>query len=338
MLFLIKEVLLTVLHFLKADWHILSIGILIAVAINVYADPVKLRSLLSRRAGLSIPGSVLFGALTPLCACGTMAVLISMFVSALPWGAVMAFLVSSPLSSPSEFMFETAFLGTPFAIAMLISSVVLGISAGFVAHYLERKTSFFRGQSRLSTTKESSCCGTEATTQAASITEASSECCGAPAIAATAAGSCGCSNTKPLAERLKFREFGKQFFELGIKRILFYFVLFIAIGRVVEMHIPTHLITTLFSGDNAYSIPLSATIGLPLYVSNAAALPLLRSLLNAGAGQGAILAFLIAGKATGIPVIIGMSTFLKPRAIAFYVGFIYFGAIICGYVFSMFVR
>ena len=82
----INEILLTVLHFLKADWHILLIGILIAVSINVYADPVKLRSLLSRRAGLSIPGSVLFGALTPLCACGTMAVLISMFVSALPWG------------------------------------------------------------------------------------------------------------------------------------------------------------------------------------------------------------------------------------------------------------
>lgn len=317
------EIIRTVLYFLRADWHILLIGVLLAVGINVYADPVKLKKHLSGNAGLSVPGAVLFGAFTPLCACGTMAVLISMFVSAMPWGAVMAFLVSSPLTSPSEFMFETAFLGSRFAAAMLVSSVALGLFAGFLAHLLEKRTNFFRGQLRLAPAAEQ-CCAAAQPTEAAS-------CCTLPAPDAL---SCSCS-TQGLVERLKLKEFGKQVYELGVKKILLYFVLFIAMGKAVEMLIPTHWITALFSAERGYSIPLSATIGLPLYVSNASALPLMKSLINAGAGEGAVLAFLIAGKATGVPVIAGMSTFLKPRAIAFYVGIVYLGSIVAGYVFSV---
>jgi len=330
---LFLHIIQTVLYFLKADWHILLIGILLAVGVNVYSDPHKLRGLLVRRAGLSIPGAVLFGALTPLCACGTMAVLISMFVSAMPWGAVMAFLVSSPLTSPSEFMFETAFLGTHFAVAMLISSVALGISAGFLAHYLEKNTSLFKGQFRLGNDKtqtpltEAECCATA---------EPEASCC-SPALQNNPSCSCNAKNA-PWQERLKLKEFGQQFVQLGLKKVLLYFVLFIAVGALVERFIPTHLVESLFSEGRAYSIPLSATIGLPLYVSNSAALPLLRSLLNAGAGQGAILAFLIAGKATGVPVILGMSTFLKPKALAYYVGFIYFGSILAGFVLEFYLR
>ncbi|MGE5654485.1 MAG: permease [Bacillota bacterium] len=125
-----------------------------------------------------------------------------------------------------------------------------------------------------------------------------------------------------------------QVVSLGLKKILPYFILFIAVGRVVELSIPKSWINLLFSGSKAYSIPLSATIGLPLYVSNSAALPLLRSLANSGAGEGAILAFLITGKATGIPVIAGMSTFLKPRVIAFYVALVYVGGVAAGYAYQ----
>jgi uncharacterized membrane protein YraQ (UPF0718 family) len=57
------------------------------------------------------------------------------------------------------------------------------------------------------------------------------------------------------------------------------------------MIIPQSLIMTLFSADKAYSIPLAATIGLPLYSNDSSALPLLKSLINSGSGQGVVLAF-----------------------------------------------
>jgi len=138
-----------------------------------------------------------------------------------------------------------------------------------------------------------------------------------------------------LSETLKIKEFVKQFYELGIKKVLLYFVVFIAIGRGAEMLIPQEWIMTLFSGDKMFSTFLSATIGLPLYVSGSAALPLMKSMMNSGAGQGVLLAFLITGKATGVPVIAGMATILKKRAILFYVLFVYIGGIVLGLAYQM---
>lgn len=209
---------------------------------------------------------------------------------------------------------------------MTVSALALGLAAGFTAHYLEQRTGFFRGQFRWAQDHglAPGCCdGARSPVLPPD-----------PTAAVKAAGVCGCSHRPSLVERFKLKQLAQGFVELGLKRILVYFVLFIVIGRLVEMMVPAHWITLLFSGDKSYSIPLSATIGLPLYVSNAAALPLLRPLVNAGAGEGAVRAFLIAGKATGVPVIAGMSALLKPRAVPFYVGFAYLGSLVAGYVFS----
>jgi len=139
-------------------------------------------------------------------------------------------------------------------------------------------------------------------------------------------------------KKFKLDKFAKEFVNIGLKKILFYFIIFIAIGRVVEMIIPQSWIMTLFSADKAYSIPLAATIGLPLYLNDSSALPLLKSLINSGAGQGVVLAFIITGKATGIPVIAGMSTFLKKRAMLFYIATVYIGGILSGYIFQLLVK
>ncbi len=322
---IISELFWTVVAYLRADWSFLLIGILVAVSINVYLDPEKFRKWMEQRAGASIWGSIAFGAFTPLCACGTMAVLLSMFMGALPWGPVMAFLVSSPLTSPSEYIFETAVLGSRLANAMLISSVILGLLAGWAAHQLSKRTAFFSGQLTIRQAKSAQ----------NEVAVASESCCSSSGQIS----SCACSNetTSPSwRERLKVDEFLRAFVDLGLKKVLLYFVLFILVGKIAEMLIPQSLIMGLFGADRGFSIPLAATLGLPLYVSGPSALPLVRSFLESGAGEGAILAFMIAGKATGVPVIAGLSTIIKRRALLFYVAFIYLGAIAAGYILQLF--
>ena len=331
MINLIKDVIITVFNYLRADWHILLVGILMAVSINVYIDSIKLKKYLEKNAVLSVPGSVAFGALTPLCACGTMAVLLSMFISSMPWGAVMAFLVSSPLTSPSEFMFQTSFFGIRFATMVLISSILLGLLAGFIAHILDMKTNFFSGQFRINMKGNTSCCSSDDEGDGIiDLFESDSFCCSQEEALTEKENS--------LIEKYKIVQFVKEFYNIGIKKILFAFIVFIAIGRIVEMMIPKEWILALFSQDKSYSIPLGATIGLPLYVSGSASLPIMKSFMHSGAGEGAILAFLITGKATGIPVIAGMSTILRKKAILFYVGFVYLGGICFGYLYQALVN
>ncbi|SHJ08504.1 Uncharacterized membrane protein YraQ, UPF0718 family [Geosporobacter subterraneus DSM 17957] len=330
MMNLVKDVLLTVFNYLKADWHILLIGILMAVSINVYVDAMKLKKYLEKNAALSVPGSVAFGALTPLCACGTMAVLLSMFISSMPWGAVMAFLVSSPLTSPSEFMFQTSFFGARFATMVLISSIALGLLAGFIAHLLDMKTNFFAGQFRLNAQGQKSCCNKDEESDGMIDLLEPAACCSQEEVMT--------QHKQSFREKYKIDQFVKEFYNIGIKKILLAFIVFIAIGRIVEMIIPKEWILALFSQDKSYSIPLGATIGLPLYVSGSASLPIMKSFMHSGAGEGAVLAFLITGKATGIPVIAGMSTILRKKAILFYVGFVYLGGICFGYLYQALVN
>lgn len=313
---LFPVVMNAVRDYLVSDWPLLLLGTLFAVGMQVYVDGETVRRFMNSRSGVSISASILVGSLTPLCACGTMALVLSMFLSVLSWGPVMAFLISSPLSSPSEFVFESVFLGRSFAVSMLVASVVLGATAGITARYLEKSTAFFEGQFL-----------TPALAAGAS-------CCGA---AKTRDAGCSCgkkARNRTFLERFRVREFLTGMVRLGLMRILPLFVLFIAVGKIAEYFIPAAWITGLFGAGKGWSIPLAATLGLPLYLTDSSALPMFRTLLDGGAGQGALLAFLIAGKATGVPVIAGMSTILGRRAIGFYLAFIYIGSILVGFAYQ----
>jgi len=71
---LIKDTIFYVLDTLIHDAVPLTFGIMVACILNVYIDPEKFRTLLMKRKKVSIVGSVAFGAFTPFCACGTMAI------------------------------------------------------------------------------------------------------------------------------------------------------------------------------------------------------------------------------------------------------------------------
>lgn len=128
MLNLLKETLIYVAGTLIHNAPVLALGILVAAAISVYIDPEKLRLALMKKAGISITGSVAFGTFTPFCACGTMAVIVSMMTTALPWGPIMAFLTSSPLMSPDEFILYSGIISFKFAAALTAASLIKGIN------------------------------------------------------------------------------------------------------------------------------------------------------------------------------------------------------------------
>ena len=65
-----------ILNTLYYDGFYLFISIFIAVLLSVFIKPEKAKALFLRRPQWMIPGSVTIGAVTPLCACGTMAVVL----------------------------------------------------------------------------------------------------------------------------------------------------------------------------------------------------------------------------------------------------------------------
>lgn len=341
-----KDTVMYVIGTLVHNLPALVVGVLVAAAIQVYVNPDRMRNWLMRRSSVSIPATVAFGAFTPFCACGTMAVVLSMLVTSLPWGPIMAFLTSSPLMSPEEFVLISGIISPIFAIALAAASVVIGIGSGYAAHLIEKKTHFLDGQLRFTAKKDAAIpagcgCSGDAAGNISSCSTSEVQCgCGETDVQVQ--GCCGIiaspikeNRIKEFVIKYKINELFKAAFNVGIKKILPYFALFAGIGYLINRFIPSDWISALFGSNNIFAVPLAAAVGLPLYVNGDSSIPLIQSLMNSGVSAGAMLAFMITGPGTSAGVIAGIATIMKKRAIALYVAFLLVGAILIGYGYEL---
>lgn len=342
---LLSKTLQAVFLSLQHNWIVLAVTIMTAVLFKTYVDANKLSELLTRKKRVSVFASVSLGAFTPFCACGTTAVIIGMLTTALPWGAIMAFLTSSPLMSPDGFIMITGILGIRFALGLTAASLLIGISSGLITNVIESKTNFLDNQTRYS----------EASKESKVVCKCLESSVNIPILAFDAIFREGdefycCDDAKMeeygmttkndigfrILEKFKLKQLSSELIELGVKQILFFYMIFVAIGYLINSFVPMSIISVLFGKNSLFAIPLATLIGFPLYLTTESGVPIIQSMLKSGAGEGAMLAFMISGPATSAWVIAGLSSFLKKRAIMLYLGFIVVGSILSGYLYECF--
>lgn len=271
------------------NWPPLALAMLTAAVMKVHVNAEKLRAALLKRPKVSILTGIAVGAFTPLCACGTMAVVLGLLTTALPWGPIMAFLTSSPLMSPDGFIMLAGIIGPQFAIAMAIASILIGLVSGYGTHFIEKKTAFLKDQNRFTGKAAVSTCGC-----AQSAAASACECAPAPAAVA-----CGCAPVPagaqstycccmPLADcgkfvephvfeverllkKLRLGEVLQALWQVGVKQILFFFAVFVMVGFLINYFVPSSFILALFSSETVFAVPLAALIGLPLYIGGESA-------------------------------------------------------------------
>jgi uncharacterized membrane protein YraQ (UPF0718 family) len=102
---------------------------------------------------------------------------------------------------------------------------------------------------------------------------------------------------------------------------------------LITLYVPSDWIVGLLGNDNPLAIPTAALLGVPVYTSNLAALPLIGGLLAQGMNPGAALAFLIAGPTTTLPAMAAVWGLATRRVFALYVSFSLVGAVVLGFVY-----
>ncbi len=189
----LDKVLLAFAH----NWPYLLASILVGSLIKLFLDKDRVAAYLQghQKGGVALATAVAVA--TPLCSCGTTAIVIGMMASMMPWAPIVTFMVSSPLSSPEGMFYTAGLFGWPFALAVFIASILLGLAGGLVAGLLERG-GWLKNQARLVTTSLAS-----AAPVAQSLPVPSS--CGcqpAQLLAVTALAvpaACGCQPAQPAA-------------------------------------------------------------------------------------------------------------------------------------------
>ncbi len=282
-----------------APFFLLSVGVSAWVTVAGYAD--KIKAVFDKRQGMAIAGAASVGAVVPFCSCGVIPLIAAMLASGVPLGPVMAFWISSPLMSPEKFVLTAGVLGTDYAVARLVSAIVIGAGAGY-ATYLIGRGGRLDGELR-------------------SIV--------APGAQET--------QGETRMHRPSLSGFTAQASSVGLYLAKWLAVAFLLEALIVH-YVDPAWIGAILGSDNPWSIPLASAVGIPLYTSGVAAIPITKGLIAAGMGGGAAMAFLIAGPATCVPAMAGVWALVKRKAFAIYLTAGILGSLIAGYAFQLLVR
>jgi uncharacterized protein len=305
-------------------------------------------ALLRRPRGAVLVGAGV-GAFSPFCSCTVVPVVRGLLRVGVPLGAVMAFWIASPLMDVEILLLTVAILGLPIAIARLLATLVLSVGAGAAAQHLQARGWF--GERLLVAEERPSCadgttagseCGdaTGRTDQARPSSTGSTVSAGPTTLVAerTDTPASERTDTRPgLAGELRAigpaelaREVARESWVIG-RWLLLAFAMEVLIVR----YVPQEAIVGLLGTDSPLAIPFAALLGIPLYVTNIAALPIVAGLLDQGMQPGAAIAFLVAGPVTTLPAMAAVRGTVNGRVFAFYLAVGLGGAVAAGSIAGM---
>lgn len=308
------DVWLTVVH----TWIFVLISVLAAAATTVYIGTERVSAFLHRRQSVAVGMAVLVATLTPFCSCGTTAVLLGMMATTAPWAPLVAFVVSSPLTSPSELIFSAGLFGWSFAWLFFGGTIVLGLTAGWIAGILQR-LGWLDGQARM-----------EAIEPAAEVCDSGCDASDSPA-SISGVDTLVLVDRPTRLERLRLAEFGREIIVVG-RRLIYFFLAFTTLSYLFIEMIPTSWVTDYVGEGSVWAVPIGALLGLPAYLNSEASLPMVAGLMDGGMGPGAAMAFIVTGAGTSIGAISGLLIIARARIVALVVVSLFVGAIAMGMI------
>ena len=282
---------------IMAELVVLFIGISTIIAFVLMHMPQdKIKKWLSGKGILGNIMAVLFGAVTPFCACSTVPMTLGLLEAGVSFGTVMSFVIASPLMDPLVFILLGTFMGWKVAIGFLILTsafaVIFGVLFDKIGWADQIKHVRIKGV------------GHEQNDEV----------------------------PKGFKNRLK-SSFLKAWGDF--KGVFIYMIIGVAIGAAIYGYMPTDLLAKVAGRDNPFAVIVVALIGMPLYIRVEAAIPIGLSLIGKGASIGAVIAFIISGAGIAIPELTMLASIFKKKIIIAFIVIVFVTAVVSGLIFNM---
>ena len=282
------------------------LGVAISAWVQTTEASERIKDVFARREGIAIALAAVIGATIPLCSCSVTPLIAALLFGGAPLGAIMALWISSPLMSPAAFILTAGVLGMPYAVARLATAMLIGAAAGYVTSLLVARN-YLRDPLRPNALAAVGCC--RRSTSPSQTDTASRD-----------------------RAKLFWSNLRSPAFFLGKWLLLAFFL-----EALIVHYVDTSWITTILGTGNSYSIPIAMLVGIPLYMSDIAAVPVMEGMLHAGMAPGAALTFLIAGPVTTIPAMVTVLALVRRRTFTIYLSAGILGSLIAGYLFQLYV-
>ncbi|MDD2498214.1 MAG: permease [Desulfitobacteriaceae bacterium] len=282
--------------FITAELTVLFLGVSTIVAlILLYLPQEKIKNWMSGKGLLGNFVGALIGSITPFCACSTIPMTLGFLEIGVPFGAVMSFVISSPLLNPIILTMLVALMGLKAAliyfIIVFVGAIVFGVILEKTGSAKLVKNVRIKGGHEIH----------EEIPQA-------------------------------FISKLKL-SFMKAWGDFT--SILIYLLIGVGIGAVIYGYLPEEFVLKYAGFNNPLAVPIAAVIGIPLYIRVETAIPIGVSLMQKGMSVGAVIALIIGGAGMAIPEMSMLASIFKKKLVGAIVAVIFLTAVIGGYVFNI---
>jgi uncharacterized membrane protein YraQ (UPF0718 family) len=274
----------------------LFVGISFIVSfINQKLPANSVKRVLSGNRGYSV--AVCLGAVTPFCSCSTLPMTIGLIKARADFGPIMTFLFTSPLLNPFIVGLFWLSFGAKITLIYAIFVVVLAIFSGSLLQRLKFDR-YIRKELITPTCADS--------------TIGSNSSCGVENLAKE-----NSSKNSDHSVNLNWISLVKETL-LQFVSFMPYMILGVAIGAALHGYVPTSFFGKLSSVASYWLIPITAIIGVFLYVRASTMVPIAAALAAKGMSMGAIMSLTIGGAGASLPEMIMMKKmFHWPLLLAF---------------------
>ena len=323
-----------VFNFIELTILFIGVSFLVEI-INLFINPQKVQKVLSSNKGGYLIASAL-GSITPFCSCSTIPLTLGLLKARAAFGPIMTFLFTSPLLNPIIIAVFWSAFGYEVTIIYAFIAFFVSILAGFTLEKLGfekfiKKEIFAEDKQKTASCCESNTAKPLAKPKFTNIKPnniSQSSCCNSvpPKQEIKKA-----SKWKKISDKVLMKKTWKQFLSFAP-----YIAIGIGIGAFVHGFVPQEWLTKYASADNPLAVPISAIIGVPLYIRAESMVGLAPALLDKGVSMGSILALTVAGAGASLPEMIMLKKIFKLPIMIFFVLAVFTMAIGCGFLVNLY--
>ncbi|MCS7064154.1 MAG: permease [Methylacidiphilales bacterium] len=272
---------------------LLSLMIFIIGWLRTYLPQDNLRRFLSQHSVLGYLAAALFGAITPFCSCSSIPIFIGFLQAHVPLGIAFTFLVTSPIINEYLVVLMIANFGLWITVTYVLAGLLIGISSGIILHRACL-------ENELDPSLYTSCSPTDTP-----------------------------SHYTHLSQRLH-RAMNDV---INILHKLWLWILIgVGIGALIHNYIPEETLQNWIGIARPFDVPLATLLGIPLYGSCAAIVPVATVLFQKGVPLGTALAFMMAISALSLPEAIMLRRVMTLRLILRFFAIVTLAIILVGYL------
>jgi len=256
----------------------------------------KIKEWLNKRGGFGNLFASIFGAVTPFCSCSSIPIFFSFLEADIPLGIAFSFLITSPIINEYLVVLMFGFFGWKITLTYVLGGVVIGVVSGIIL-----------GKMGLEKYLVSDIFSSDSN----ALTNG--------------------TNYQSLKERILF---GVNESLSIVKKLWIWILVGVGIGSLIHNYIPQEAVQGIVGKTGIFSVPIATLLGVPLYGSCAAILPVAIVLFQKGFPLGTALAFMMAVSALSLPEAIMLRRVMRMQLIAIFFGITTLAIILIGYAFN----